>query len=367
MHYDHTAIRFLDRMAGHREASFWGLQLLGWSTYFVAQFVAALFYPESIGPDKLRGYIIVLVIAATSGMALSSLLRYVFRRVRDRGMSVLLPASLAAVYAAALIWRLFINTAIATFLDESASSHGLGQFFAGALISTYLLLAWSGLYYGIYFYESVHRERLATARAEGLAREAQLKMLRYQLNPHFLFNTLNAISTLVLDRDNETANLAVTRLSNFLRHSLDQDPMKKVTLRQELDVLGLYLGIEQLRFGPRLQITQTITDSAKEALVPSLLLQPLVENSLKYAVATREMGGHIRIDADVQANHLRIEISDDGPGFPTGNIPSDGRGVGLRNTRDRLGVLYGGQACLDGRNLENGCVIELTLPAETQT
>jgi two-component system, LytTR family, sensor kinase len=367
MHYDHTAIRFLDRMAGHREASFWGLQLLGWSTYFVAQFVAALFYPESIGPDKLRGYIIVLVIAASSGMALSSLLRYVFRRVRDRGMSVLLSASLAAVYAAALIWRLFINTAIATFLDESASSHGLGQFFAGALISTYLLLAWSGLYYGIYFYESVHRERLATVRAEGLAREAQLKMLRYQLNPHFLFNTLNAISTLVLDRDNDTANLAVTRLSNFLRHSLDQDPMKKVTLRQELDVLGLYLGIEQLRFGPRLRITQTISDVAKEALVPSLLLQPLVENSLKYAIATREMGGHIRIDADVQSNHLRIDISDDGPGFPAGSIPSDGRGVGLRNTRDRLGVLYGGQACLDGRNLDDGCVIEITLPAETST
>ena len=366
MDYDRSAIRFLDRLAGHREAAFWGLQLLGWSTYFVAQFVAALFYPEWLAPHKLRGYITVLVIAATSGLALSSALRYVFRRVRDRGMSVLLPVSLLAVYAAALIWRLFINSAVAKFLDPNMAAHGLGQVFAGALISTYLLLSWSGLYYGIYFYESVHRERLATARAEGLAREAQLKMLRYQLNPHFLFNTLNAISTLVLDRDNVTANLAVTRLSAFLRHSLDQDPMKKVTLRQELEVLGLYLGIEQLRFGSRLQVTQTITEEAAKALVPSLLLQPLVENSLKHAIASRESGGHIRIDADVRGGQLRIDVADDGPGFPEGDLPAVGRGVGLRNTKERLAVLYAQDAALQSRNLRPGCVIELTLPAETQ-
>jgi hypothetical protein len=366
MHYDHSATRFLDRIAGHREAAFWGLQLLGWSTYFVAQFVAALFYPEWLAPNKLRGYITVLIIAATSGFALSSVLRYVFRRIRDRSMSVLLPVSVLAVYLAALVWRLFINTAVVNFLDEHVAAHGIGQLFAGALISTYLLLSWSGLYYGIYFYESVHRERLATVRAEGLAREAQLKMLRYQLNPHFLFNTLNAISTLVLDRQNTTANLAVTKLSGFLRHSLDQDPMKKVTLRQELDVLDLYLGIEQLRFGARLQVTQVISIAAAKSLVPSLLLQPLVENSLKYAIANRESGGHIWIEADVRGNELRIDVSDDGPGLPEGRIIEGGRGVGLRNTRDRLDVLYADQARLAGRNLEKGCVIELTLPAETQ-
>ena len=200
-----------------------------------------------------------------------------------------------------------------------------------------------------------------------LFRSAQLKMLRYQLNPHFLFNTLNAISTLVLDRDNVTANLAVTRLSAFLRHSLDQDPMKKVTLRQELEVLGLYLGIEQLRFGSRLKVTQTVTEEAARALVPSLLLQPLVENSLKYAIASRESGGHIRIDADVRAGQLRIDVADDGPGFPDGEVAPGGRGVGLRNTQERLSVLYEQEAAFKRRNTHPGCVIELTLPAETQS
>ncbi len=366
MYYDHTATRLLDRVAGHREAAFWGLQLLGWSAYFVAQFVAALFYPEMLGPHKLEGYRNVLLIAATSGFALSSTLRYLFRRIRDRGMELVLPVTLVAIYGAALVWRLFINSAIATFLDENYAAHGLGQFFAGALISTYLLLSWSALYFGIYFYESVHRERLATARAEGLAREAQLKMLRYQLNPHFLFNTLNAISTLVLDHDNHTANLAVTRLSGFLRHSLDQDPMKRVTLRQELDVLGLYLGIEQLRFGSRLEITQEISEEAGRCLVPSLLLQPLVENSLKYAVAARESGGRIQISARIVNGELSIAVADDGPGLPGGKIPTGNRGVGLRNTNDRLAVLYGPKVELTGRNLASGCIIEIRLPAETQ-
>ena len=108
-------------------------------------------------------------------------------------------------------------------------------------------------------------------------------MLRYQLNPHFLFNTLNAISTLILDNQNRTANQAVMRLSEFLRYTLDQDPMKKVTLRQEIEALNLYLNTERLRFGERLRLEYAVEEPALEALVPSLLLQPLIENAVKYA------------------------------------------------------------------------------------
>src|SRR4249920_378599 len=107
------------------------------------------------------------------------------------------------------------------------------------------LLCWTGIYFGIKYYESLQLQREATLRAAALAQEAQLKMLRYQLNPHFLFNTLNAISTLVLDNHNHTANQAVMRLSEFLRYTLDQDPMKKVTLRQEVDAMNLYLTTEK--------------------------------------------------------------------------------------------------------------------------
>ena len=156
---------------------------------------------------------------------------------------------------------------------------------AYALSYIYVVLAWVGLYLGIKYYGQLQDETQRALAARTMAHQAQLKMLRYQLNPHFLFNTLNAISTLILDRDNATANRMVHGLSSFLRHSLDNDPMQRVTLRQELDALTLYLDIEKIRFAERLRIETDIDEDCWRALLPSLLLQPLVENAIKYAVA----------------------------------------------------------------------------------
>jgi LytS/YehU family sensor histidine kinase len=224
-------------------------------------------------------------------------------------------------------------------------------------------LCWTGLYYGVKFYERLQLEREATLRQSALAQEAQLKMLRYQLNPHFLFNTLNAISTLVLDGQNRTANLAVSRLSEFLRYTLDQDPMKKVTLRQELDALNLYLGIEKLRFGDRLRLEFDVDERAETALVPSLLLQPLVENAMKYAIAPREGGGSVTIIAGIEGGGLRLAVVDDGPGLPPA-MASNGRGVGLRNTRERLKVLYGDAHSVEVAAASPGLSVEMRLPLE---
>jgi LytS/YehU family sensor histidine kinase len=178
-----------------------------------------------------------------------------------------------------------------------------------------------------------------------MAHEAQLKMLRYQLNPHFLFNTLNAISTLILEHDTAHANQMVTRLSRFLRYSLDNDPMQRVSLDQELAALHLYLDIEQVRFEERLKIETDIETLARRALIPSLLLQPIVENAIKYAIAPRERGGTIRIEALVRGTQLCVAIIDDGPGIAEdttagGAVPVSPRGVGLVNTRQRLQEIY---------------------------
>jgi two-component system LytT family sensor kinase len=354
--------RPLGRLLDHREAAFWSLQALGWSAYFSAQFVAVLFSPERVGPSGLTRYAAVLAVAAACGFVLTSLLRYLYRTLRERPPAVALPATTAAVYAAAVVWRVFINGSYVAFMGQAFE--GWARIFSGALISTYLLLCWSALYYGIYYYESAQREREASLRATALAREAQMKMLRYQLNPHFLFNTLNAISTLILDRDNPTANLAVTRLSAFLRHTLDQDPMKKVTLKQELEALDLYLGIEQLRFGPRLRLERDIDPAAEGALVPSLLLQPLIENALKYAIAPAEAGGTLRIGARLAGTQLQLTVADQGPGAAEATALTAGRGVGLRNTRERLAVLYGDRAGFVGRDARPGLRIDIEFPAE---
>ena len=358
------ATRPFGRLIGNREAAFWVLQLIGWTGYFIAQFVSALFYPEKIGPAKLTGYAYVLVVAALSGFVLSSMLRYAYRRVRERRPAVVAFTVFVLIYVAALVWRLFINGAYIEFMDETEMFGGWARRFSGALISSYLLLSWSALYFGIYYYESAQREREATLRATTLAQEAQMKMLRYQLNPHFLFNTLNAISTLILDRDNNTANHAVTRLSAFLRHTLDQDPMKKVTLQQELEALDLYLGIEKLRFGARLDVHHDVDPVARRALVPSLLLQPLIENSLKYAIAPSERGGSVHIGARMIGRRLLLHVADDGPGCAEPALLGNGRGVGLRNTRERLAVLYGDRARFASYNTQPGLRIDIEVPAE---
>ena len=358
-----SAPRPIRRLLGSRNASFWVLQTFGWSAYFISQFVSALFYPDKL-PGRMSAYSAVLVVAALSGFGLTSALRYLYRSIRDRAPLIVVPVTIGIVYLTAVVWRVFINGGYIFFLREHEMFGGWARVFSGALISTYLLLCWSALYYGIYYYESARRERELGLRAAALAQEAQMKMLRYQLNPHFLFNTLNAISTLILDRDNHPATQAVSRLSAFLRHTLDQDPMKKVTLQQELEALDLYLGIEQLRFGSRLRLQRDIDPAALLALVPSLLLQPLVENALKYAIAPSEAGGTLHVGGRLNGPRLLLQVADDGPGLPDPAELGNGRGVGLRNTRERLAVLYGDAARLAGRDARPGLRVEIELPAE---
>jgi signal transduction histidine kinase len=348
----------LDDLRRNRNLLFWGLHTLGWSAYLITQYMGALLYA------KPASYIKVVLVAAASGFLLSAPLRYVYRWLWSGRPLVIVPAVLLAAWLTALAWRVVINASYGYFVGDWMAGEPWYAYFAGALSSTYLLLCWSGLYFGIRYYETLQKQREEALEASALAQEAQVKMLRYQLNPHFLFNTLNAISTLILDGQGKVANEAIGRLSEFLRHTLDQDPMKKVTLRRELEALNLYLGIEQLRFGDRLRLEFEIDEAALPALVPSLILQPLVENSLKYAVAPREEGGRLRIIAQCEDDRLKLVVADDGPGLPVGVELGEGRGVGFRNTRERLAALYGEHQKLAVRFARPGLRLEITLPFE---
>ncbi len=352
----------LGRLHIPRNALFWSLHAAGWTAYGCAQYLGALLF------DKEPGYQQVILSAAVSGFIVTMPLRYIYRILwRTRPRTILFGIALTS-YFTALVWRLCVNLAYDRFMPQMdwKMVHWY-EYLSGALQGTYLMLCWSGLYFGVKYYESLQRQREATLRSAALAQEAQLRMLRYQLNPHFLFNTLNAISTLILDSQNRVANQAVTRLADFLRYTLDQDPMKKVTVRQELDALNMYLSTEQLRFGERLHIEFAIEERALEALVPSLLLQPLIENAVKYAVAPREGGGTIRVEGRVRGAMLELVVADDGPGARTSNALIEGRGVGLRNTRERLHVLYDDQHRFAALNAHPGVRIEIALPFEEAT
>jgi LytS/YehU family sensor histidine kinase len=212
----------------------------------------------------------------------------------------------------------------------------------------------------------LHAERERTAVARAQANEAQLNMLRYQLNPHFLFKTLNAISALVLDRRNAEAERMLLRLSNFLRHTVDSDALHMSTLAREADMQREYLMIESARFGDRLRCHCDLPGSLGDCLVPSLLLQPIVENAIKYAVAPRSGEAHLWLGGREEAGRLVLTVEDDGPGLAATAHGAGGAGVGWRNTRDRLATMYGEGA--EMRILEGpragGVLVEIDMPLE---
>ena len=353
-----------ERISQSRELQFWLLQLIGWFGWVSLFSLRDAYWGHPL--DNL----VPLLIDAVAGMILTTCLRYVYRSVWDKSTMVRIVTVLSASYVAAAIWQPVQNYSQVVYYQEYELLHEFSEveIFQGMIgYSYFLLLCWSVLYFGLKFHQSLQEEKQRSIRAESLAHESQLRMLRYQLNPHFLFNTLNAISTLILDKQPESANNMLARLSSFLRYSLDKDPMVKVDLTTEIGSMELYLDIEKARFEDRLHVDIRIADDVGDALVPSMVLQPLIENAIKYAVSVREDGGQITILGERENNHLLLTVRDNGPGMtlsPSGE-PA-GTGVGLGNTINRLQVLYGDeQSCSFSSAEGEGLTVSIRIPYES--
>jgi two-component system LytT family sensor kinase len=239
----------------------------------------------------------------------------------------------------------------------------------------FMIFVWSTLYFGINYHFRLINEKKMHIEAVRLSHISQIKMLRYQINPHFLFNSLNAVSTLVLRGSKEKANGMLIRLSTFLRFSLDNDPEKKIRLYDELKALMLYLEIEKTRFDDRLTVKFEIEPQTEALLVPSLLLQPLVENSIKYAIAQMSKGGLIEVTAKCLHGCLQMEVADNGPiqdnayldvkSKNKGQTASSHTGVGVQNIVDRLNVLYPDNHSFNIiRGLTMGYSVQISIPME---
>ncbi len=338
-----------------RERTFWTFQLVGWFGYACVR----IFHGITI--DWALNYLDTTAVAAVTGFVLSSLLRYFYQPLRNRALPLVVAATLVFCSVFALIFSAVEVTAGTWYDPDSLLDTGL---FENAMFDGFILLAWSGVYFGFHYYEQLQRQREATLRAAARAHEAQLAMLRYQLNPHFLFNTLNAISTLVLAGQARRADRMLGKLSAFLRASLVHHPEEKVTLEQELKSLALYLDIEQVRFADRLRARFRIDERANRALIPSLLLQPLIENAVKYAIAPSEDGGAIEVAARIEDRTLVLVVRDEGAGDNSGSAMS-GSGVGLKNTAERLAEIYGSAHAFSyGREADGGFRVEIRIPCE---
>lgn len=299
-------------------------------------------------------YLLHNLFQALMGLLVSIPLHWFFMRVWDKPVFPRFFVNIIAVLGVALLWTVVRMQSFMWMTGEEGLWQDFGGWYFGGI---FIFFCWASTFHGIRYYqllEAEHQialeaeaqskqEQLKVVRAEAVAKDAQLKMLRYQLNPHFLCNTLNAINSLIQLQEADKAKQMTVQLSQFLRYSLDNNPDTKIPLESEISALMLYLEIEKTRFVDRLKIDIDVEDKAKKALVPSLLLQPIIENSMKYAIARSEDGGTIFIKASA-GERLVLELSDTGSGVEIDNSKiksTKGRGVGLSNTDERLAVLYG--------------------------
>jgi hypothetical protein len=252
---------------------------------------------------------------------------------------------------------------VVTYNFTAAFSGQLPVQFATDLLVYVLLLVGGGTF-------SVrHRARrleLSESRLETELVRAQLHALRLEIEPHFLFNTLNAIAALIRLKDNRRALEMLVGLSDFMRSAVDGPRDQLVPLSGEIGWIRRYVGLQQTRFGDRLEVVYSIQDACTDVLVPTLLLQPLVENALRHGAARQSRICRVTVGADLEEGGLRLWVADDGVGLRPGFDLGRDAGTGLGNTRSRLHQLYGQAATLDVRgNERGGTIVELTLPAVT--
>jgi two-component system, LytTR family, sensor kinase len=346
-----------------KNRAFWILQSVGWAGYF---FLRTL---SNIANEKIASYVIHNALLTAAGYSITLLMASAYRRlIKMRPLytwvgSIVLVAIAAAIFSAIETWS------IATFVDPRVRPEGL-RFFGAILFTLSLLIAWSALYYSINFFILLEEQSDRLLRLESQASNAQLAMLRYQLNPHFLFNTLNSISTLVLLKQTDRANAMLSRLSSFLRYTLVNESAGTVSLAQEVETLKLYLEIEKMRFEDRMRPHFHIDKNVSNAQLPSLLLQPLIENAIKYAVTPQEEGADISVEARRQQDRVIITVSDTGPGADAlYNVrAAQSTGVGLANIRDRLAQAYGDNHRFETQSdITGGFRVFIDIPYQIET
>jgi len=347
------------------ELLFWSLQIAGWLAFGLMMFGYAL-----ARESPLQAIFDVLILI-TTGFALTSLFRLFYGHWRRRGVAPirlsLYVLMLSAVGAPIWFEPQVLLTWIAASLRPSLVRWVPSFTFIPLdtwLFEAFVLLTWSLLYFGVNGWISLQLERRRATRAEALAQSARLQALQSQLEPHFLFNTLNGISSLVVEGRTEAATTMIALLSEFLRLALQTVDTPQITVTEEMSFVRHYLDIQKIRFGERLKFSIDVAAETCEALVPTLLLQPLVENALRHGILARADGGSVSIVVSAHDGMLRLRVEDDGLGLRRSNTATSS-GLGLSNTATRLSELYGHRATFTvGTGSHGGVAVDIGIPLQ---
>lgn len=319
-----------------RARLFWLLQIGGWGLYGVAIAIALLPYM------KWRAVLAYRAAFTAVAFVASLILRVICRKLLRTDA----PVSKIAVTVLSFAAIAGYITSVAGVWAESKVAPEPGEWnlwlgaLGGGINAAMVLVAWAALYFGIKHYEQMEAERRHVLAMEASARDAQLRALRYQVQPHFLFNTLNAISTLVVEGNTSAATGMISRLADFFRATLDEDE-HQATLEQEIHLTEQYLAIEKTRLGDRLSVQIEVAPAALDVPVPRMLLQPLAENAIRHCIAPRQTGGTLRIAVKRENDRVRLAIADSGNGTTSPRGYDKWRsGIGLANTEERLRQTY---------------------------
>ena len=294
--------------------------------------------------------------------------RVEFRRLSIRNLAVHLPAIVlfAAVHETlllAILWSITpsVGGEVRTITDYYARHFGYGFYIDLIIASLIVIGAHALLYYDDFRASELQQSSLKTELAQ-----AQLRALKMQIHPHFLFNTLHSISSLVLE-DPPKANSMIARLGDFLRLTIENSEQQLVTLKEETEFLRCYLDIEQVRFGDRLTVAFELEPQTLSAHVPHLILQPIVENAIQHAIAQHAAQGHINIEAKRLNSLLRVAVSDNGPGLSSNANSTGKKCVGLPNVRTRLQQIYGAGFRFELINAgERGLTVVMEIPFQRE-
>ncbi len=326
----------------NRTALFWMLQLLGWGAYGLSMFLGALPHFPSAWHALVHKVIFVGL-----GFFISILLRVIYKSLWRRSYSFpkITVVAVVSSYLFGLIWAVGFNVARWSLIELDWSRIKWYDYANGGLSYCFVFLAWSALYFGIKHYQDLQEEKERSLKANALAHQAQLQMLRYQLNPHFLFNSLNSIHALVRE-DPDRAEKMIDELSDFLRYSLLNNQVSDVPLKDELEAVQNYLTIEKIRFEDKLDVRFEIDPATEEFRVPGFLIHPLIENAIKHGMQTSALPLQIKMSAGFRNGSLRLEVANTGcwsQPSATGLSLCKGTGTGLENVRQRLEQIYPGR------------------------
>ena len=337
-------------MLTHKQTIFLSSQFLLWlGIAIITRFV----WIAAIPPTWAWISIYVLL-----GFIFSSLLYLIYKRIIDSSILKQVTTVIVCSVLLGLGWRVIFNIVEYHILESANNQFKFWGYFHNGKSAVTQLLVWSGGFWALHYYHQYLNQQQQTRQAKLEAESATLKMLEYQLNPHFLFNVLASMDTLLLKEDSYQARKMLERLTDFLRSSLEHQPQIAVTLQKEIQRIIDYLAIEQFRFGNRIRVSWNVPDELPTINVPNGILLPLVENALKHGKIATSTGGELNVNLYTEGQYCYLSLENE----CCNGRSEQGFGIGLSNTRQRLERYYRGHAKLEIESKDNKFRVLLKLP-----